>query len=362
MKKLSKEKLKKIAIENKIKELEIKKNDADFVTAYDRKIEIANSSKLETQRKYKAVLKEIEKVNSEIDFILETKKFKVSNINLAKKSNSKSEGIANTVWSDWHIEEKILSSEILGYNSFNLNVAEKRTSNLMNTFIKLVDIDRYGINIPYAVIYLGGDFLSGYIHDELMESNNMTPAESVVYLEEKISSMLSGILAKGKFNKIKVICHTGNHTRYTKGKGYHHKGFPKKTFEWILYHNIARYFENNNKIEFVIPEASQYINRQYDFDIRSLHGHQFKYNGGIGGAMVSINRKLLRWNKKQNVYLNVFGHLHEYDTPKDVIRNGSLVGYNQYAFDNGYEYQDPIQAYFLIGEKRGLVVNRPIYV
>jgi hypothetical protein len=366
MKKLNKEEIELInkiqGLKSEVDELEAKKKDVDFVTDYEKKLSVSNSVKLEEQRKNKFLTKKIIELESEIDFRDQVSKFNVKHVQLFRKSNSKGIGIVNTNWSDWHFEEEVKSSEVLGYNSFNIGIAEKRTDNLLNTFLRLVEIDRCGIKIPYCVLDLFGDFFSSFIHDELIETNNMTPAESVIYLTEKLCSMISAIIGKGKFEKIRVICLTGNHSRYTKGRGYHYKGFPKKTFEWILYHNIAKYFDRNNKVEFIIPDSTQYIDDQFGYKIRGLHGHQFKYNGGIGGAIVSINRKLLRWNKKQNVYLTVGSHLHEYNAGKDYIGNGSLVGYNQFALDNGYEYQPPIQSYFVISKKLGLIVNRPIYV
>ena len=355
---------KKQKIEKEIKELEHKKKDLNFVVETERRVDASNAAKQEANKKYKQSLKIIQKLESEIDLILETDQYKPRKINIPSFKHSGSEGIANLCLADWHCEETVNPEEVMGYNKFNIKIAEERARKAIDVAFRLIEIERYAMSINKLVLYLLGDFLSGYIHEELMISNSITPAEAILFLEDILYSMISKLSSDKKFAVIDVICHPGNHSRYTNGRFIHHKGQAKKTFEWILYHNLAKTFNRvgNTRVNFIIPHGNIYVNREFKYPIRSQHGHNFKYAGGIGGAYIPINKKILRWNQKEQAYLDVFGHLHQFDAPRNYIQCGSLIGYNQYAQDCGYEYEPPKQALFFIEKKRGLVSTRPIYV
>lgn len=364
MKGLNNKELSKIKLQQEIEKLEKKKKDLDFISKYETKIASLTAAKNETNLKHKHALHDINKLESEIDLILEVDKHIPKNINIVKRGKVRGDAIANLCTGDWHFEESVKPEEVQYYNKFNPQIAEQRVKNLFSIGLRLVEIERYAADIRKLVIYIVGDLLSGLIHDDLRMSNTMLPAEAVLFIEDLLASGISFLESKGKFDEIEVICHTGNHSRYTQGKFIHHKGQAQKTFEWIIYHHLAKTFDrlNKHKIKFVIPRGSIYTTKEFKFPIRSQHGSNFKYSGGIGGAYIPINKKLLRWDKKENAYLNVFGHLHQYDTPRNYVQIGSLIGYNQYAQDMGYEYEPPKQAFFLIEKKLGLIVNRPIYV
>jgi hypothetical protein len=368
MKKLSAKKIsdiiRKKELQNEILELEKKKNNMDFITRFEKKVSQAVASKNEANKKVKFLLKENQKLESEIDMINSVQKYRPKKIYISVKKNSGCQIITHSLWSDFHGEEVVKKEEMQGLNEYNFDICIKRFWNLIHKILKCIEIERYGASIDILEIDILGDLMSGYIHDELSQSNCKEPSDTMLALTDLLYSGICYLLEKGKFKKIIVLCMPGNHSRYTKGRFIHHKGFARKTFEWILFHNLAKLFDvtKRNKIEFIIPESSMYVKKTFGFDIRFQHGHNFKYNGGIGGASVSINRKILRWSKKQPVYLDVIGHGHEYETLRNCIRNGSLIGYNQFAMDCGFEFQEPIQALFGIHEKKGLVFNRPIYV
>jgi len=344
-----------------IKELEAKKNDIDFITAYEKKITQINASKLDSQKKVKFLLKENQKLESEIDLVNDVKNYSPKNIHIPRLKYDLGEATVNMIWSDWHCDEIVKSENVQGFNEFNLDVCTDRARLLSQKVIQLVDIERNGADIKRAVIYLVGDFHAGYIHDELIASSVSTPAEGILFVQDLLKSCIDYVYTNGKFENITIICHPGNHSRFTNGK-IHYKDQSKKTFEWILYHQLANIFKDNKTIDFIIPESDMYVNNQYSFLIRSQHGHNFKFNGGVGGPTISINKKLWRWNKKQPVYLDVFGHLHSYEAMRNYICNGSLIGYSEFGQAGAFEYQPPIQALFVIHKKHGLVVNRPIYL
>jgi hypothetical protein len=359
MKKLSKETLQKIKLQDEIKELEKKRDDMDFVTAYEKKISQANASKIEAQKKVKFLMNENQKLESEIDLILDIKNYKPKKTNIKKLTYLKGEAIANTFWSDWHVEEHIKPEEVKFKNEFNLEICRNRAEKLAQKTLQMVNIDKASTKINKLVVYLGGDFISGYIHDDLQTTNLLTPAEATIYAKELLYNNILFLHDSCKLDEIEVICLCGNHSRYTKGK-IQYKLQPQKTFEWILYHDLADMFKSKKRIKFTISHGISHTNYEFNFAINSLHGTDFIYNKGIGGPAVSINRTIAQ--NRDDYFLWVFGHLHGYEPSLNWIKNGSLCGFNQMAIAKGFPYQRPTQAYWLVHNQEGRICDRPIYV
>lgn len=349
-------------LEQEIKSLTKQKADADFMVSHEREMTALKIAKQQAEARYKKALKELSQVIYEKSLVLEVDEHKPKKGYNIKpiSSNIKSESIANVVWSDWHSEQKVKSEEVAGKNEFNPDICADRVTQLVRTTLEYVNIERSRTSITELVIAILGDLMSGYIHEDLMSSNYKTPTEAILSLFELIVSAINFLLDNGEFERITVVCKPGNHSRITR-KIEHQSGM-EKTLEWLLYHFLAKHFKNEERLEFIIPESYTHIINQYGYPIRYSHGTAFKYNKGIGGASVPIYRTLHRWNATEQAYLDVFGHLHTYDTPRKYICNGALIGYTPLALDEGYEYEPPIQAFFLIEKKRGLTVNRPIYL
>jgi hypothetical protein len=363
MKKLDNEKIKKLKeiqdLNNQIDDLTKKKEDMDFVIGYEKRIAQAVSAKKESDKKIKYLLSEKQKLESELDLALDVMNYKPKKINIRKKKYDKGQAIANTFWSDWHVEEEVKPEQVQFKNEFNLDVCKKRVVKLAQKTLNMLMIDKTSTKINKMVIYLGGDFISGYIHDDLQTTNLLTPAQAVVYAEELLYNNILFLLDNSELEEIEVICLCGNHSRYTKGK-IQYKDQPQKTFEWIMYHSLASKFKDNPGIRFTIAHGINHVNYEFGYSINSLHGTDFIYNKGIGGPAVSINRTIAQ--NRDNYYLWVFGHLHGYEPSLNWMKNGSLIGFNQMAIAKGFPFQAPTQMYWLIHSDLGRICDRPIYL
>jgi hypothetical protein len=351
-------------MESEIKELELKRKDVDFISQYDRKLSIANSAKLEEQKKNKHLNKLITELESEIDIRDELDKHILNAEQLSIKKDTtrtKSKGIANIVFSDWHTETPIDYRSVHDKNRFNPDIAEKRIDTAIKKSLRLIEIERQTVVIDELVLALLGDFMSGEIHDELKQANVMLPTVANVWLYKRLKAGIDYYLKCGKFKKIKVICHVGNHSRTTKKKEY--IDYARKSWEWLLYTYLAIAYKGNPKVEFHIPLSYHTYLKEYDVLLRFHHGDQINFRGGVYGVAVPATKKIKDWNDSiDKATIDVFGHFHTYSTPNNFICNGSLCGYNPMADMSGYKMEKPKQAFFLIHEKLGLIVNRPIYV
>ena len=138
---------------------------------------------------------------------------------------------------------------------------------------------------------------------------------------------------------------------------------PGNSLEYVLYHSLAHDFKGNDRITFVIPTSYHSYIDIGGITVRFHHGHSLKFNGGIGGITISVNKAIAQWNKVQHADLDVFGHFHSLKDGGNWICNGSVVGWNTYANFIKADYEKPKQAFFLIDHKRKeKTVTCPVFV
>ena len=271
----------------------------------------------------------------------------------------KAEAVAVAMASDWHVEETVESTSVNGLNEYRLPIAKTRIEKFFATIARLTEIERHGAKIDDLILWLGGDLLTGMIHEELAETNSKTPTETLLWLQERLLSGLATL--KPHFKRILIPTSYGNHGRTTV-KPRHATG-AKHSYEWLLYRILEGRLAGDQQIEFQI--ADQYFNFMsvYGRNIRFHHGDALKYNGGVGDISIGVNKAIAAWNKSPNrADLDIFGHWHRYQQNSNWLCNGSLVGYNAFALSIKASFEPPLQTYFLLDKKRGRTMTAPIYL
>lgn len=269
---------------------------------------------------------------------------------------SKSEATAIIIFSDWHLEENVDEISVNGKNKYNLKIAEESSKNAFANSLKLINMFSKDIYIKNVVVGLLGDFISGYIHDDLIEENQLSPTQAILKTFEILKSGIEYWLKNSKY-KYTFVCKFGNHGRTTK-KNRIQTAY-RNSYEWMLYHFLAKEFKSQN---FIIENNYHTIVEIYNRKIRFHHGDWIKYQGGIGGITIPANKSISQWNKAENVYLDIFGHWHTFFDGGNFICNGSLIGYNSFAINIKAAYEEPKQALILLDKKRGKTIVAPIFV
>ena len=78
--------------------------------------------------------------------------------------------------------------------------------------------------------------------------------------------------------------------------------------------------------------------------------------------MLGHHRKAQRQMSISNPYdWLVMGHWHSYWTGKGIIVNGSVKGYDEYAYLNNFGYERPIQAMWVTTPQNALSFPAPIF-
>lgn len=270
----------------------------------DRTLLNLRKRKSVTDKKYKLLLETIDDQDKIIEAqkaLKESSYFKIE----PKKTNGESHATAVIVLSDWHSEELVDKIIVNGLNEFNLDIAKKRSIQCFQTALRMLNIFKRDIQIDRVILALLGDFFSGSIHDDLMESNLLSPIDATMFAQELLLSGINFLLKETDFDFV-IPCHSGNHGRMTKKN--RHSTEAGNSLERFMYHSLSTHFIANKRVEFIIaPSYHSYVQVYPNYTIRFSHGHNVRYAGGVGGITIPVNKAIAQWNKARNVDLDVFG-------------------------------------------------------
>lgn len=249
----------------------------------------------------------------------------------------KSSGVPMVFWSDWHYGEVVRPEEVGGKNAYNRAIAKDRIKRLVDTTLDLTLNHMTTPKYPGIIVILGGDMISGGIHDELRETNEGPVTVTLVEVAEQIIAGLT-VLAD-KFGRVFVPCVVGNHGRTTQKPRAKHRVW--ENYEYILYCMVERHFRDDKRIQFQIPEEADCHFSVFGHRFMLTHGDALGVKGGDGiiGSLGPIARGTLKVGRSEAQVGRDFdtlliGHWHNYIPRGEavpVIVNGALKGYDEYA-------------------------------
>lgn len=273
------------------------------------------------------------------------------------ESDGGSEATAIVLLSDWHYEENVKSQQVNGLNSFNREIAKQRIEKLFKVIARLIKVHKNEYSINTLVLALLGDFISGSIHDDLKEGNDIQPTQAIYEVQCLIASGIKYLLQETNI-KLVIPCSTGNHGRITEkirvSTSY------GNSLEFLMYNQLRDYFENEERVHFIINDSYLTYMEIYEYKARFHHGDAIRYGGGIGGLFIPAFKAISQWNKSKYADWDFFGHFHQLKDGGNFITNGSLIGFNSYAIRIKADYEKPKQAFVVIDKERGFDVVRKI--
>lgn len=307
------------------------------------------------------LLQEIELLNRRIETLIDLDyEYKSKPIKATNKAHSQATAVM--LASDWHAEETVTPDTVNGLNEYNLKIFRKRAENFFDNGLRLVSIFQKDIQIKQIVLALLGDLITGYIHEELVEGNSLSPTQALLLVQETLIDGIKYLLEQSECS-ITIVCKFGNHGRTTQ-KSRIATAY-KNSYEWLMYHMLAKLFNGEKRITWVI-ENNYYTELQiFNYLVRFHHGDWTRYLGGVGGLSIPLNKAIAKWNQNRVASLDVLGHYHSLmlDTgTQNFVVNGSLIGYSPYSIFIKAPFERPLQGLFLIDEKRGKTLTAPILV
>lgn len=279
------------------------------------------------------------------------------------KLAKKSPGVPTLLCSDWHWGEVIAPNQVGGVNEYNLDIAHQRARRLIERTVDLLNNHMVNPKYPGIVFALGGDMLSGDIHDELRETNDIPLIPAVVDLYGVLIWCIETLAEK--FERVFVPAVTGNHGRNT--KKIQAKNRAHTSFDWLVYILLEKYFLKDKRVSFLIPEGADAYYRVFNHRYLLTHGDQFRGGDGMIGALGPIirgdHKKRSRNNQVGMGYdTMLLGHWHQLIQMNRLVVNGSLCGYNEYAYQGNFPFEEPKQGLWITHPEHGITFSIPVHV
>jgi len=337
--------------------------DTEDEVAIESKIKKINKENRELRNKYNELLRMNEEQRQQLSMfeVFENKSDSIIADKIRKINNlKKNESVAVLLYSDLHFEEMVDSRTVNGLNEYNPEIAKKRSNKFFENSLKLIEMTRSKSDIKKCILWLGGDLISGNIHEDLVETGAMSPIDSCLEVFELIVSGINYLIDYGDLDELIIPCSVGNHSRITKERRVATN--VQNSLEWMIYNFLVKYYREESKLKFNLTRSYHNLLDIDGYLIRFHHGEGIRYAGGVGGISIPFNKAIAQWNKAQKVNLDVAAHWHQRFSTEDLVINGSIIGYNAYAMSIKASFEKPQQAFFLVNSKRGKTIEAPIFV
>lgn len=342
--------------------VEVVEKSEDFKITEQVILRRENAEIKNLKKKLEQAVKDYALLSDAYDIALNLKSSPVNDFipTITRNEKVKQEATAIIQISDGHFGKIVNPSTVNGLNAYNPDIARSRMDICANNTAKLIKKERQDITIDNLVLILGGDFLeNSQLHNHSEMITSMSPMEETLFARELLRKYIKQVVDFGSFKKVVVVCTRGNHSRIT------HKMNAsvdyRMNYETILYNILKEDFKSYN-IEWTIPDSEIAEVDVYGETLRSVHGHQIKFQGGVGGLTVPLNKYIMRMDQINKASYNFVHHYHNLSYPtNNTTVNGSIVGYDPYALSIGCSYQRPMQSFQLLDAQRGMTIKAPIF-
>ena len=255
--------------------------------------------------------------------------------------------------SDLHAAEVVNPEEISGANAYDWSIMMSRLDDLRRGLLSYQEHRPYPVEVLHIAAL--GDLLSGQIHEELAETNEMPMAEATVQLGLDLGEWVASLIPH--FKSIRIASVVGNHPRPTK------KMRAKQRYDngdWTCMQVLKTYLGRYDSVSVEVPKPQKYPIEVCGKRLLLMHGD------GIRSSMVDLPvGGVVRFVQKlQNQYAQMgipidhalLGHWHEFSVFRagKVIVNGSLKGVDEYSLERFGGGSSPMQTLLTFHPDHGL--------
>jgi transposase-like protein len=262
-----------------------------------------------------------------------------------------SPGVPMLLLSDWHIGETVDPAQMHNANRFDAEVAEARVKRLIDRTLYLAFQHVKTPKYPGAVVVLGGDFVSGWLHEELFRTDWCAPTAAANWCVSRLHRIL--LRLADAFGRLHVAAVPGNHGRLTRKPMA--KGGSVACFDHAIYEALMDRLQDDARITWTVPAAGDCILEVANTRYLLMHGHELGVKGGDGiiGALGPIMRGAIKTGRAERSIGRDFdvlllGHYHQsiWQPRQGIIVNNSLKGWDEYARKSRFAYSPPSQWLF----------------
>jgi len=242
--------------------------------------------------------------------------------------------VAVLLFSDAQWGEVIDRENMDGINEFNVETAQARYRKLVDRTID-ISFAHLPKNTYSGLIYLrGGDMVSGDIHKELRETNELGGVAAVRSIVEAETWGINKLVEA--FGNVQVISVPGNHGRTSLKP-------PSKKIAETNYDTLSAWwlesaFKSDSRLTWQTPNSTDAVFEMHGRKYLLTHGDNIGTRGGTGfvgpiatimrGATLTLGEYARRGIHIDKVFM---GHFHSAFFFGRGWSNGSLPGYSEYA-------------------------------
>lgn len=338
---------------------EVKVKKTEPVDAEGIQIRRAHDRNNELTEKLKRVQQRVIGLEDELNVFKNLKKAIVEPVQwLPRPSISKKTRLTPILFtSDFQCGEVIRAEEIDGMNAYDKDIFAVRYNRLIEATIDFSEHHIGRSEFPGIIYLRGGDAISGGIHDELAETDDVSAIPACRWLFQHEREGIRRL--KDKFGRVKVISIPGNHGRTTVER--RSKGYAEKSFETILSWWLETAFQDIPEVTFATPASGDAFFKVEGHNFLMSHGDRMAARGGTGfigpAANIAKGHQKLRSNWSATgvgIDYVLTGHLHTSAMLPGGYANGSLAGYSEYARDLRATPDAAKQWLLFAHEKRGV--------
>lgn len=281
-------------------------------------------------------------------------------------ANNKAETVLVNL-SDIHYGEVVDLDAMDGINSYNTTIAKNRLRKAFTGAVSLATTHWAGPPPVRVIVVLGGDMISGEIHNELERTNEATslPAAKQVawHLADGLEFMARA-LPKIPFN---IIVIPGNHGRST--LKYQSKNYALTSYDSLVGDLIETRFLGKKQFSFYRPASGDALFNVYNWLVLATHGDRIGSRGGQGFVGVAATaargfKKLVMDYAARGYRLDLIlcDHFHTALELEEGYVNSALVGPSEYSRDGRFRPKPASQLFLAIHPDRGVTQVRRLQV
>jgi hypothetical protein len=323
-------------------------------------------AKAEAQRKAKvqedrALLEELSGLRDQQALFRELTGAPLPPVMRTELSSGLREATAYALFSDLHVEELVRPTDTPTGNAFTLGIADLRMRRFFEAVVWGIK-SHTAFKIRKLVLWYGGDMATNHLHPENVETAQLGPVGVYTWAQERLDAGIAFILEALPELEIDVVCNDGNHgrtTRYMNATTAH-----EHSWERTMYNALAfRYRERSEtRVRIYAPDSSHAYHQVYRYRLHFHHGHDVRFQGGVGGLTIPLNKAIAQWDLAVHSDYHFIGHWHQLLELGRATVNGSLIGYNGYAMSIKATPEVAQQAFGLLDSKRGKCWTTPVWV
>ena len=271
------------------------------------------------------------------------------------------------ILSDWHFEEGVKSSGVMGLNEYSIPIACRRVYRVIHSAIAWKrDMEAAGrYHFPTLQVALLGDMLTGTLHGLERHSGAPNIVRAVLACGDLIALALRDLASE--FEAVNVVGVAGNHGRLPDDRKVPTKD-PTRSWDYMAYEIARRRLGDQENITWDLPDSYGALFEVGGHLCYGAHGNFIPNQLGIVGYGVRRFASALAGNlnaaghRLKYCYL---GHWHQQSSAEFAGLNTficpSLIGAQEYTFLAGGAVNRPAQELFVMDEKLGLVSRETLY-